>query len=401
MTRPAAFIHAGLGKCGSSFLQQVWSRDPAYVTANLGAAGQAARQLAIRGQAENLPRLDHGLKPLSGQTLVASSEALSWNFLNRPARQHLLPELQRIAASLVGTCQLSDTVLFMVRNPVDWIRAAREQVLKEGGGESGSEFIGLHRGLVEHVLDLNHLQTCFGAHFDRVVFLSADEMRTSPDTFWQGYADALGVPVPAGAILDAVLGDDRRSNRSLGSRQDWLFRLNRQMAAIAALWAGLDGLPEMTAHARQTLISQFRNGARWASRRLAEHADDATLEAVFETVAQAGTGLDAFKRQAEIISRAWSGLDPIPDHVRRERDALMFDFRTGSRAAASQLGEFGDAGTLERLDAILGAGPVADADDIPLDADLRAHLRERFCDVLEGYDTVQPDTLAAYRAALD
>lgn len=403
MPNPAAFIHAGLGKCGSTFLQQVWSRDPAYATANLGSAGQAARQLAVRGQTGNLPRLEHGLKAIAGQTLVASSEALSWSFVDRPARQHLLPELQRIAASLVGTCQLSDTVLFMVRNPVDWIRAAREQALKEGGGESGKEFIDLHRGLVEHVLDLEHLQASFGAHFERVVFLSADEMRDTPDAFWESYANALGAPVPARATLDAVLGDDRRSNRSLGPRQHWLSRLNRQTSAIADLWAGMEGLPGPAAHARTQLIAQFCNGSRWAARRLAEHASDASLEAVFDQ-ARPG-GLDGFRQQFASIGQIWTDLDPVPGHVYRERAGLLFEFRTGARGAASQLREYADAATLERFDAILLAepdsGPESGPDEIPLDAALRSHLLQRFCDTLEGCGSIASETLAEYRAALD
>lgn len=398
MTKPAAFIHAGLGKCGSSFLQQVWSRDPAYVTANLGAAGQAARQLAVRGQSGTLPRLEHGLKAISGQTLVASSEALSWSFVGRPARQHLLPELQRIAASLVGTCQLSDTVLFMVRNPVDWIRAAREQSLKEGGGVSGREFIDLHRGLVEHVLDLKQLQASFGAYFGRVAFLSADEMREAPDPFWAVYASALGVPAPARATLDAVLGDEWRANRSLGPRQAWLARLNRQISAIADLWAGMEGLPGPAAHARTQLIAQLRNGGRWASRRLAEHASDATLEAVFDS--DTPPGLAGIKQEFETIGQAWDALDSVPGHVRAERPGLLFEWRTGARGAARQFGEYADAATLERLDAIRSATAEPDAETIPLDAALRAHLQQRFCDTLEGCATIRPETLASYRAAL-
>jgi len=398
MSNPAAFIHAGLGKCGSSFLQQVWSRDPAYTTANLGAAGQAARQLAVRGQTENFPRLEHGLGTIPGQTLVGSSEALSWSFLDRPARQHLLPELQRLAASLVGTCQLSDTVLVMVRNPVAWIRAAREQTLKEGGGETGAEFINLHRGLVEHVLDLKHLQASFAAHFDRVVFLSADEMRETPDLFWETYAQALGVPAPARATLDAVLGDDRRSNRSLGARQAWLARLNRQTAAIIDLWTGIEGLSGPAAHARTQFVAQFRNGGRWAARRLAEHASDATLNAVFDQGRPAG--LAGFRQQFEAIAGDWADLDPVPGHVHRERPALLFEFRTGARGAASQLGEYADADALKRLDAILNAAADPDPEDIPLDAALRTHLLQCFCDTLESCGTIRPETLAGYRAAL-
>lgn len=398
MSNPAAFIHAGLGKCGSSFLQQVWDRDPAYVIADLGAVGQAARQLTVRGQANKLPHLAHGLKSIPGKTLVASSEALSWNFIDRPARQPLLPELQRIAASLVGTCQLSDTVLVMVRNPVDWIRAAREQVLKEGGGENGPEFIALHRGLVEHVLDLERLKAEFGTHFGRVVFLSSDEMREAPDRFWETYAATLGVPVPARATLDAVLGDDRGRNRSLGPRQAWLARLNREIGAIADIWAGLEGLPGPAAHARVQLMAQFRNGSRWAARRLAEHASDETLEVVF---AEDGPGgLAGIRRQFEFIANAWAALDPVPGHVSRERSDLLFEFRTGTRGGTRQLADYANASELKQLEAILAATPAVDQDQIPLDAALRTQLLHQFCDTLEGCGTIQPETLAAYRAAL-
>ena len=398
MSNPAAFIHAGLGKCGSSFLQQVWSRDPACATANLLAAGEAARRYAVAGYTGKLPHLNHGLSAVAGQTLIASSEALSWSFMDRPARQHLLPELQRMAASLVGSCELSETVLFMVRNPVDWIRAAREQTLKEGGGETGPDFIKLHRGLVEHVLDLARLQAVYRTHFKRVVFLSADEMRNEPDHFWAVYAEALDVPAPPQATLDAMLADERGSNRSLGPRQDWLARLNRETLAIADLWAGLEGLPAPVIHAREQFMTQFRNGGRWASRRIAEHADDAILETVSEAARPAD--LASLRQKFETIAQAWSDLEPVPGHVRRERDALLFQYRTGARGAGSQLAEYADAATLERLKAILTTPPEPELDEIPLDPALRQRLLGSFCDTLEGCGTIRSETLASYRAAL-
>lgn len=273
----AAFVHFGLGKCASTFLQGVWSIDPRYTAVNLGQAATAARRLATAGQTENLPRFELGVKPKAGTTMVASSEGFSWDYLRRPALQGRIPDLHRISAFVMGQSGLSQTALFMVRNPVDWVRAAHEQLVKEGDSLSGPDFVSVYRALIEHVLDLRFIADTFGAQFRKLVFLSADELREDPDAFWSRYAKALKVPKPERASIEAVERDAHVSNRSLKDRLHHLAALNRQFNTVAGAWDALEGLPEAVQKERAGFRPQYDASTGWATRRLAEFAEDETL----------------------------------------------------------------------------------------------------------------------------
>lgn len=327
----AKFIHFGLPKCGSTFLQSVWGEDKQYTASNLGAAANAARQLAAKGQLTGLPRLDFGVTPKAGTTLIASSEGFAWAYMDQPKLLPKIADLHRVAASITGQARISHTALFLVRNPLDWVRAAHEQSIKEGGFGNGTEFLATHGALVEHALDLAHIQATYSQHFQRVVFLSADEMRHEPDAFWARYKAALDAPIPRGAALKRVAEDDSYSNVSLRERMVMFARLNKVIGGVATAWAGFRKVPAHVAKERDHFLAQFNQSRLWAARRVSELSSADELQALLGGA----------------------------------HDDITEGFT-----------------------------------DLPLSDALKAHLRTRFCDVIDTIDTI-PDALkTSYREAL-
>ncbi|MBR9825041.1 MAG: hypothetical protein GYB36_04455 [Alphaproteobacteria bacterium] len=333
MARAAAakFIHFGLPKCGSTFLQNLWGEDKGYTGADLGQAAQVSRQLAAKGQTGNLPRMSFTVKARGGSTLVATSEGFSWAFLGRPHLLERIRDLHKIGAAITGATGASDTALFMVRNPADWIRAAHEQTVKEGGFMSGADFLDQRRALVECVLDLKHIREVFGAHFKRVVFLSADEMRHNPETFWPRYENVLGAPKPADSVIDKVTRSDQYANRSLREKTAQLARLNRLLGAVGEGWREADNLPPDLIKERDSLLPKFDLSRVWAARRAAETLDSKALEGVLGgAFAEMGEGFtelqldDALKAYLRThVCDVLDGETTLPDELKASYRAAL------------------------------------------------------------------------------
>lgn len=330
-TFPAKFIHFGLPKCGSTFLQSVWGEDEQYTGADLTQTAQVSRKLAAAGQKTSLPRMDFTVSARAGTTLIASSEGFSWAFLGRPHLLDRIRDLHQIGAAITAATRVTDTAVFMVRNPLDWIRAAHEQIIKDGGSMSGEAFLDCRRPLIECVLDLSHIQSVFGEHYRRVVFLSADEMRRDPETFWARYSDTLDAPRPGQSVLEKIASDQRFSNTSLKAKTAALARLNRIFGEVGDAWRAADGLSPDLRKERDVVQPKYDLARVWAARRTAETLSEEDLEAI----------LGGAHRE---MSKSFT--------------------------------------------------------DLPLDEELRAYLREHFCDVVDGVDTIPDGLKAEYRAAL-
>ncbi|MHA6288532.1 hypothetical protein [Maricaulis sp. CAU 1757] len=280
---PAKFVHVGLGKCGSTYLQTVLNVDPGYKVLNLLPLVKPLCQATELGDASKLPTVDFNTSP-GPSNVVASSEGLSWAFLNEPKKLKHLQHIHAMAARLLVKARLSDTILVLVRNPLDWVRATHEQSIKEGGSEPASEFVVSHLRFIRDVLNLESLREAYGKSFRRVVFLSADEMRTDPDRFWSRFEAQFEVERPAQATIEQVAAAPNAGNVSLGHRLPQLAALNRSMGAVRAAYAELDGLPAHVEQERAGFLPPFTQAWPWVARRLVEHASDDSLTAVSGTL---------------------------------------------------------------------------------------------------------------------
>ena len=233
---------------------------------------------ASQGLADSIPP-DAVTRPVvqdEGKTCLASSEGFTWGYCNRPRMQGLLDDLHRASVRLLAKAELTDSILIMVRDPVDMVRALHEQSIKQGGVEPFEEFAQKQRGFILGPLNPALILKEYGRYFPRVVILSADELRQDPAVFWRKYSRELGVPGPLPQTRDSCRRN-LAANRSLGKSIYDLARLNIHGSRFVYLLDRLQGYGED--HPREFVEFRTFCRANWPSltRRVAEYATEEQL----------------------------------------------------------------------------------------------------------------------------
>jgi len=269
------FIHVGLGKCASTYVQGLWAADQRYAYIDGIRLVQAVRTAAEAGPGACLP-----VKPLNRrptQTTVLSSEGFTWGWINAPEKQFAVENLHRVSARTLGKAALSNRVLILVRNPVDWLRGVHEQSIKEGGDVPFATFLKEQELLCRSVLDLAFILECYRKYFATVVVLSTDELRDAPERFWQAYEERLAAPKPSEEAMVHAQRVSRNGNKGLGDRTAVLAALNRHSMALSSTYTNLQGFEETFPSEYALMKSLVTDGWLWPNRRVAEFGSDKQL----------------------------------------------------------------------------------------------------------------------------
>ena len=91
---------------------------------------------------------------------------------------------------------LAEKVLIVIRNPIDWIRSAYSQSLKEGGSLSPDKYISDFRVSIEKNLDLRALVACWEQFEAEVVILPMELFKENEESFWIAYEGMLKMSRP-------------------------------------------------------------------------------------------------------------------------------------------------------------------------------------------------------------
>jgi hypothetical protein len=268
MNKPVKFIHIGLPKCASTFFQNIWMADPNYNRLNADGLMQFCRESANLGSF----RAPH-MEPLSGnlgQNPILSSEGFSWMNLNGTEEdQAKVTKLHSISAQTLASCGLSDKILIIIRNPVDWIRACHEQSIKEGGFDTSKMFLENKRQLILACLDLKHILEAYTAYFD-VTVLSLDDLKNDPEQFYQWYEKELQAPAP----LEMKDGDSFFQNASIADRLPLLAGMNKYRTQLLQTWHSFrDNLNEQLPKAVES-GDKCLNDLTWLHRMVQDFAPD-------------------------------------------------------------------------------------------------------------------------------
>ncbi len=272
---PFKFIHVGLGKCASSYLQSVWGVDSQYRRLDISGVVEHATVLANDLSCDKYPaiNLDMGAN-VENQCHILSSEGFTFAFINELDKRQNLAKLYQVSANLLGLNKLSDSVLILVRDPVDWLKSAHGQTIKEGASWSYASFFQQQRGFIESSLNIELIYQEFSAHFSNVVILSADTLKKHPEDFWSAYGALLGAPIP---MKDSLEKSADKSNKGLDGRLYKLAKLNRYNATLKKTFGSLASYqrarPEEAAHFEEII----RTKLHWFNRRISEFADDEGL----------------------------------------------------------------------------------------------------------------------------
>lgn len=191
------FAHVGLGKCASTFLQTGWMRDPAYHLTDASQFAASGRALAATGKP--LPKISPTQRissaPEAQSNHVVSSELFTFATGKNVSEITIaLKNLHRFSAKILNAVVGPTTILVMIRDPIQWMRSAHSQIIRQGGGCTFEEFMRSHNDWIKSSLDLERITTEFSRQHKEVVILAAEDLRNDSDFFWGAYESGLQSP---------------------------------------------------------------------------------------------------------------------------------------------------------------------------------------------------------------
>jgi hypothetical protein len=170
------FVHIGLMKTASTYMQNLWIKDPAYA---LSWSVYSKQIEQIRNRLRNGKTVsDIELKiAIDGkynpnQSLVVSHEGFSAAFINEPEHQEKIPEFIEVSSKLLKQVDPeNDNLLIVVREPLAWIKSVYIQAVKQGGYGSAQDFVNEQAELIAHGLNLKYIVYEYGKHFENILVL--------------------------------------------------------------------------------------------------------------------------------------------------------------------------------------------------------------------------------------
>ncbi len=275
---PIDFIHIGLGKCASTYLQNIFNNQPDYSIIDLKGVVEAIHENARQGSdPQQFPNInvnfnhppDHEDKKFT----IASDEDFS--FISEPKHYECIKHLHGLSAHFLGKARLTSKILLMIRNPMEWLRAAHEQSIKGGRFESYSLFFKKEKSYLKNSLDLQKVLSAYSNFFE-VITLAAENLRENPDEYWKLYAEKLGVTAPNKELLDQLLNLKITGNSSLNDRSLKLAALNKfSSLKLECLQALGDYNTYMVEESKANIL--YCQHERWSNRRMVEFASDEQL----------------------------------------------------------------------------------------------------------------------------
>ncbi len=266
-----SLLHIGLMKTASTYMQNTWSNDPGTCLSWNGTFSfmQTLRKATLEGELKPDDKLDIQIdaQPTEDQQIIVSNEGFSTAFLNGAQNaQQQIPSYVELASAALGKLLPNlDNALVVVREPISWIRSMHIQSIKEGGFDTGQDFVKKNRHFILNSLNLAHIAQCYSAHFPKLAIAPFELLKEDEDRFWSLVASECGINAPT------AKGTER--NASL-SRDDagMLAKLNRQSRIL------IEALQESTSYTmteeRDSLIKSYQGCFPWMSRRFVEFASE-------------------------------------------------------------------------------------------------------------------------------
>lgn len=269
------FIHVGFGKCMSTTLQSLWG-----ASSNYGLHSPDAVLSNInRAFVDHAPDVETTIARLStlnfevqdrtrGDINVLSSEGLSFSFLANPDLGDYVLLRQAFLANVMG--HLSSRVLVLIRDPIDWVRSAHAQLVRQGDYLDIATFVRTHRSVILNNLNLGATLKYWTDADCEVVVLPMEQYQSAPADFWATYEQRLGVAAPDSHAVEL---DDLSANVT---RYDTL-DIHRTLNAMLSLTQQVLGRGDFVDKAECTKALDYAR--QWATRRALTITNDEENEA--------------------------------------------------------------------------------------------------------------------------
>ncbi|XKH01323.1 hypothetical protein LG325_00685 [Marinobacter nauticus] len=274
-----SFIHVGMMKTASTYLQNVWLQDEQYALAFGGAneVVQYVRQSTLKGDFD--PRhpmhIQLDKQPVKENNVIISSEGFSCGYLATTEERPLRAMIGNAAEILGSLKKETDSVLVCVRSPIAWMKSMHSQFINEGEFGDWARFYRCKETFLKEAMDLEFMLSRYEQHFGNVVVMPFEYLKNDEAKFWDDFSARFALPRPKVEV--------EVQNESLKGRRLQLLSSMNQLSHT--LRQGLAGSDHPSPKEAEFLVDNDSKYSKWLHRRFCQHASE---EKVAEACDQMG-----------------------------------------------------------------------------------------------------------------
>ncbi|WP_117168769.1 hypothetical protein [Paraliobacillus sediminis] len=264
------FIHIGMMKTATTYMQSIWMKDEAYSLSWQGNMKllNSLRKLVSQDQFNSNLILDirTDIPKEKKQKTVISNEGFSTAYLNQLHLQEKIPQFIDLTSQNLGRlAHATPNLLIGIRDPVSWLKSMYVQSIKEGGYGSAQEFVDKQFLFIRHSLDLEYIVNCYKRYFNNILILPYEILKTDEDLFWNVISDVFDVPVPNERIVNPI-------NSSLDLKRTFLLSKLNEMSSLLVNTINIS-TDYKNSQEKLKLMQNHKNNEKWVHRRFVEFAN--------------------------------------------------------------------------------------------------------------------------------
>ncbi len=272
------FIHIGMMKTATTYMQNIWLNDVNYNLAWRGTFSLLSqlrhniKQSNVKNEANALIQTDRQPSTKT-QSVIISNEGFSTSYLNDLKFQSYIPDFIEYSSRSLAKLITSNNLLLTIREPISWIKSIYVQAIKEGWSGSAQDFVKQQEDFLLHSLDLKMIINNYSRFFNNILILPQEILKENEELFWHVISDAFGVP-----LLKSRL--DNKLNPSLDLERTFILSKMNEMSKL--LTTSLSVAEQYkNIQEKETLIKNHLGNEKWVHRRFAEYSTNQEVQEMY------------------------------------------------------------------------------------------------------------------------
>ncbi|SET07440.1 hypothetical protein SAMN05216389_10565 [Oceanobacillus limi] len=271
------FIHIGMMKTATTYMQNVWKRDEKYCLSWRGSFEllESLRNSVVKGDYNANLKLNikSDLSYKEGQKFILSNEGFSTAYLNQIKNQHKIPQfIDSASRNLSRLAKKKQNLLIVIRDPMSWLKSIHIQSIKEGGSGSATSFIEDQYNFLKHSLDLDYIVKSYERYFN-ILILPYELFKSDENMFWKIISEAFELPIVEERIENKI-------NPSLDPKRTYLLsKLNEQSHMLTGTL--IDSKDYNHIQEKEHIVTNYLGSGKWIHRRFVEFANDEKINELY------------------------------------------------------------------------------------------------------------------------
>lgn len=272
-----AFVHIGMLKTATTYMQNLWFRNERYCLSwkgNINFKNQLRNAIINNNFNDNFKIIiDTDQEYKKGQKLVISNEGFSTGYLNETKYQDKIPEFVDNVSRILGKLPVTnENLLLVVREPISWIRSTYIQAVKQGWSGTAQDFVNDQALILKHSLNLDYIFYCYSRYFNNILILPYEILKEDESHFWSIISEHFKVPLVEERLHKLNVSFDLKRVYILSKMNE----MSRSLLDVLANSKSYTNSDE-----RNQLIKGYSQSGKWVHRRFVEHASENQLNDIY------------------------------------------------------------------------------------------------------------------------